>query len=368
MSIRIDTKDIQNIFDSLTNTFSYVTHNKDSLQVNLSNEQRQLIRNILNGSHKTYKYILFTALASKSVLPNINPVALQANANVTGAYDARSIAHKAVVPFERKFLHNALGGSNEPFLNKPARFPTLSSANAVRKGADKAKLDELVKILPTFNSSDIAQQGVVYAINLLQSKIPVQTNLVNNQNNNSLSPDQIKHLLTDLLSESFGGQILPLVIGTALSISYLPINSNINIIVHPVNESGSSSLEVGDIDVYLENNLFFTVEAKDKEFSQYDINHASDKAFTNNVQTIFFIYGKNIHANIHEIQSSLELAHSKDLLLSVESISAFLDNHLCVPYVITLSQLYCVIQKIIIQANMTDDLKNYIQGYFTTNF
>ena len=40
----------------------------------------------------------------------------------------------------RIFLGNRLGGSNEPFLNKPARFTELSETNAVRGGKNKNTL------------------------------------------------------------------------------------------------------------------------------------------------------------------------------------------------------------------------------------
>lgn len=73
------------------------------------------IKQVLEGNHKTYKYILFNGLLAKATNNSINPLALQAGAPIIGAYDARSLCHKVVVPFERNFLQNALGGSNEPF-------------------------------------------------------------------------------------------------------------------------------------------------------------------------------------------------------------------------------------------------------------
>ena len=92
------------------------------------------IKAVLTGSHKTYKYVLLTGLLAKATDSSVNALALQAGAPFDGAYDARSLCHGVIVPFERDFLQNALGGSNEPYLNKPARFTHLSSNNAVRKG------------------------------------------------------------------------------------------------------------------------------------------------------------------------------------------------------------------------------------------
>ena len=62
------------------------------------------IETILHGSHKTYKYILITQLLAKSVNEQINALAIQSGAPLEGAFDARSLCHKVIVPFERNFL------------------------------------------------------------------------------------------------------------------------------------------------------------------------------------------------------------------------------------------------------------------------
>ena len=81
-----------------------------------------LIDFVLDNTHLTYKYILVTALASKAADESINPLALQAGSALPGSYDARSVCHGVIVKFEMTELGKALGGSNEPYLNKPARF------------------------------------------------------------------------------------------------------------------------------------------------------------------------------------------------------------------------------------------------------
>src|SRR5690349_18380445 len=108
---------------------------------------------ILKGTHKTYKYILVNGLLAKATKVTINALSLQAGAPIDGAYDARSLCHDVLVPFERDFLENSLGGSNEPFLNKPARFTHLSESNAVRRGNDKITLGLLIEIFEFITTS-----------------------------------------------------------------------------------------------------------------------------------------------------------------------------------------------------------------------
>lgn len=109
---------------------------------------------ILKGSHKTYRYVLVTALLAKSVNKDVDILSLQAKDSSVGAYDARSLCHKVIVPFERSTYPNSLGGSNEPFLNKPARFQRLAMTNAVRSGNDSKILESMINTLSEIKTKD----------------------------------------------------------------------------------------------------------------------------------------------------------------------------------------------------------------------
>jgi hypothetical protein len=57
------------------------------------------IDSILRGPHKTYRYVLVTALLAKSTNKDVDILSLQAKDNSVGAYDARSLCHKVIVPY-----------------------------------------------------------------------------------------------------------------------------------------------------------------------------------------------------------------------------------------------------------------------------
>src|SRR5688572_7946177 len=113
----------------------------------LTKQQQQAISAIILGDHKTFRYILITALLGKVVEPDVHMRSIQQGADLDGAYDARSLCHDVWVPFEREHLDNRLGGSNEPYLNKPARFPAVEKTNAVRAGSDRMLLNMLYNLL-----------------------------------------------------------------------------------------------------------------------------------------------------------------------------------------------------------------------------
>lgn len=74
-----------------------------------------LIERILRGSHKTYRYILVNALLAKATNESINIFSLQKGDGTDGKYDARSLCHKVVVPFETLKLPGSSEGQTNLF-------------------------------------------------------------------------------------------------------------------------------------------------------------------------------------------------------------------------------------------------------------
>lgn len=122
----------------------------------LDNEIAQNIKTVLTGTHKTYRYILVNALLAKATNDKVDALSLQKGDGRGGKFDARSLCHKVIVPFEKLELPGCLGDSNEPFLNKPARFVSLSPDNAVRAGKDRETLETLISILSQISTSEQA--------------------------------------------------------------------------------------------------------------------------------------------------------------------------------------------------------------------
>jgi hypothetical protein len=82
----------------------------------------------VNSKTKTYRYVLPTQLLAKVVDPSLDSRCLQLARGGKGAFDARSLCHKIIVPFD-KANHNVLGGSGEPYASNPVRIPEISRAH-----------------------------------------------------------------------------------------------------------------------------------------------------------------------------------------------------------------------------------------------
>lgn len=97
----------------------------------------ECVRCAVNSSTKSYRYVLPTQIVAKLARGSLDCRCLQAVRGGMGAFDARTIAHKVVVPFDQA-NHSVLGGSPEPYVNNPLRVPEVS---AKYRKAQKNKTD-----------------------------------------------------------------------------------------------------------------------------------------------------------------------------------------------------------------------------------
>ena len=249
------------------------------------------IGGVILGSHLTYRYIFLNGLLAKATDQTINPITLQAGSELPGAYDARSLCHKVVVKIERELLSSRLGGSNEPFLNKPARFPELSENNAVRRGRDKEILLSVIWILggvPNDHFAYEALKDVIYFV-LRRPARDISQQISREGDWNSI--EEICFFIENFMSESMEGETSALVGGVAFDLLNKITKENLTVMVHPINQSGASSREISDIDVFHQEILIYTVEVKDKTFSQQDVDHAVSKAIGAGHNCLLFLMG-----------------------------------------------------------------------------
>ena len=264
------------------------------------------VSSILKGSHKTYKYVLVNALLAKATNEDVDVFSLQAKDSSDGAYDARILCHKVIVPFERNFLNNALGGSNEPFLNKPARFTRIDSDNAVRKGKDRETLNTLIEIFNSVETSDDALEllkASMYILDEISKTIDSEYDvslLDLNVDDEKGNAQRILDYIYKLIKNPCEGEICPLIVASLEKLS--DFSNVLKVIPHNVNESGSSSKEIGDIDILDNNNkIIVSIEVKDKTFSKEDVQHAILKFKKGDVPQSMFIYGYNVQFNKQEV-------------------------------------------------------------------
>jgi hypothetical protein len=248
------------------------------------------IKELILGEHVTFRYMLVTAVLALAVNENVNPLVLQKGSSMEGAYDARSLCHKVFVPFERECLASRLGGSNEPFLNKPARFKEISLANPVRGGRDKRYLQVLFLLLEQIEAMEAFDTLCDIMHTILQRGSQAVEGLLS-QKGCAGDRSRLLHFVELLVQESHQGEICVLVVGSLMSMLAPLYGEGFFVRVHPANQSGASSKETSDIDVYDGVSLLYTVEVKDKAYTKADMEHAAKKVALSLFETLLFVEG-----------------------------------------------------------------------------
>lgn len=251
----------------------------------------QNISAVVLGGHLTYRYILINGLLAKSANSACNPICLQAGAGLDGAFDARSLCHKVLVPIERELLGSRLGGSNEPFLNKPARFPTLSKDNAVRGGRDTMLLRAAIGVLSQDFDADAVLVALKDAIFFTFRRPSRDVSDILGDGGEGVLGISLIEFAEAFIEASVEGETCALLAGAAFSALGIGVKEDWDVIVHPVNQAGSSSNEVSDVDVYRDGKLLHTAEVKDKDFSAQDVEHAVGKAASADHKRLIFLVG-----------------------------------------------------------------------------
>lgn len=327
-----------------------------------NDEISKSIKSILNGDHKTYKYILVNAILAKATNNEIDPLALQAGAPLIGSFDARSLCHQVLVPFERDFLENALGGSNEPFLNKPARFTHLSTDNAVRKGKDKETLNLLIDTLVQIKTSRDAKSYLSCALEFLNQRILQLQSFLDSEIKYNPSLVEIYEFIYRFLEVSYEGETGVIVVGTLEKIFHSRQKQLFKVIAHKVNQSGASSKEVGDVDVFKDHYFFYAIEIKDKDFTEYDLEHAFKKIIDNGGKKGQFIFGRNARFNEDVINAKLEFYEEKGFMTLFMDIFSFSRYMLFKTDMLDKQEFIDTLMETSVEINSKEEVKKWIQN------
>jgi len=274
----------------LQSEWEYVEkHPKESfLDTSVYLFQIEQIRAIVSGEEVTYRYILLTAALSKVAHPSIHYRALQKGSKLQGAYDARSVAHQVVVPFEKSHGER-LGGSNEPYLNRPARYPEFDMSNRDRNRKAQQRLYNLLEFSQTQSQKDgkfprvFLRQILREMMSLPALKESFQVPAV------QVSYAKTIRIINDYLSVSGSGERL-VAVSAALFSSVCPSK----VTAYPVNWSDKFAKTAGDIEFRANEKIVKAAECKDKPIVESDVRHCQMKAKRHNLTEYIILKGAGI--------------------------------------------------------------------------
>ena len=254
------------------------------------------IRHVLRGDELTYRYFLVTSAIAKAVNPNIHYRVIQKGSKLQGAYDARNVAHKVVVPFE-KSRGERLGGSNEPYLNRPARYTEFALTNRDRNPAAQKLLYQLLEKSQIHCQTDASypraflQQVLKEMFRLKPTKFDFRPPPVN------VSLESTEKAINKFLNVSGSGERLVAVCAAAFASLSEILGGRLAIKVYPVNWPDRFAKTAGDLEFYLGDKLEKAAEIKDKPVTESDVRHCNSKARKHKLTEYLILYGAGIVEN-----------------------------------------------------------------------
>ncbi len=268
-----------------------------------------LIRQVLLARDVAFKYIMVTGILGKLTNPEIHPRALQVKSTLPGAYDARSLCHKVLVPFEKDRQLNLFGLSNEPLVGKPARHPEHHKSNAQLKNKRLAAI-----VHEVLERARIAAPAEVEA--MLVGALRVGREIGNTRVVPATDFEtNLRHVLTfahEFLREGDGGARLVAVTGAFVSL----LSESYDVRTYPPSAPDQFSGTVGDVEVSAGGTVCSGYECKHRPLNLDDVRHGIRKARERGVPEYVFVTAEglargqedSVRAEIEGVLDSLDVS------------------------------------------------------------
>jgi len=270
------------------------------------------ITSVLHGSTVTYRYILITGMLAKLMDPHAHPRALQMRSSLTGAYDARSLCHSVVVPFEHS-KGDLWGFSNEPFVNKPARHPEHDKTNPQLRDKAGAALTHDALDWATKASADDLHEALILIMHLGRQRLSTLPKAGKGKGRN-LQP--LRRFIKEFLSVTDGGTRLVSI--TAAFVHLL--NPEADVRAYAPNVADKFGKKAGDIEVYLSDQLVTAYECKDRPFTENDFQHGLRKAVEHRVSEYVFVSGPGLTAPFETLTAMSEASGIDASWTNIEAV------------------------------------------------
>ncbi len=247
-----------------------------------------LIHDCLTSKSKSYHYVLPTHLLAKCVNPSLDAHSIQVSYGGSGAFDARSLAHGVIVPFDQANFC-VLGGAPEPYANNPLRIPAVTPAyaSAQKQQNDWAKLIAVLDAVE--NAADPAFTAEVFDGVLLEIYRLLADVKVTYPTPNRISLDGTHDLVQQYLAEKSGGdrmEVLTTALFHTIGVRFKLFDE---VRREKVNTADRPSGMSADIECRADGKTVLLVEVKDRSLTLVQLGAKLDRVRAAHISEILFI-------------------------------------------------------------------------------
>lgn len=268
---------------------------KNKLQNSLSDADLiNIIQVCVNSKTKTYRYVLPTQLIAKLVDPSLDCRCLQALRSGSGSFDARTVAHQVIVPFDQA-NEGVLGGAPEPYVNNPVRVLEVSEQyRAPQKNKDDwDKLCKVLSLIQNRNSRKFTEAILKQVLAEIYRRLEGVRVVYPTPSRISLA--KCLKLITDYLGEQSGGDRLLALSSALFAVIGKRFRLYSNVRRAKITASDLATGLLADLECVTDKDkIVLTVEVKDKELTISQMRGKIRTIREKQVSEIFFIAQRGV--------------------------------------------------------------------------
>jgi hypothetical protein len=245
----------------------------------------------VNSKTLTYRYVLPTQVLAKCADRSLNATCVQATSGLQGAFDARSVCHQVIVPFDIR-NERVLGGSPEPYINNPIRVPTISAGSRADK-KDKVGWDALCTVVDYVEGDGDPLTVLRYLLIAIYERMSATK--VTYGVPRRISIDQCGVLLAHYLAEGSGGDRALAVVAALLKTVGHRFGIFADVRRGNINASDRASGQTADVECLdAGGNLVLVAEVKDKALTLSHVEAKIPAIRSAGVSEVFFFLQQGI--------------------------------------------------------------------------
>lgn len=284
----------------------------------------KLINDCINSKTKSYRYVLPSQVLAKLVDKSLDCRSIQKAWEADGSFDARSIAHLVIVPFDQS-NYQVLGGSAEPYVNNPLRCAAVTKDFRNRQ-KNKSDWDKLTEILEKIEEIKHAELEKYYKQILLAIYRRLSDIRITYPTPSRISFSRTLHIIEKYLEQKSGGERLE----TIVTAMFLTIGEKFQLFDDiqrgKVNAADNSSGSLADIECLKEGEKKLLVEVKDRKLALTHLESKIDKARVDRVKEILFL-SKGIETGSEDgVNTKIESEFVSGQNIYVIDFDSFLKN------------------------------------------
>jgi hypothetical protein len=287
------------------------------------------LERIVKEGGSTYPYVLLTQLLGKCVKSDLNALCLQESSDLPGAWDARSLASKVIVPWNDAVGRPISGANPDPYVNNPARHKNFGEEMR-SKAKNKEHYDFLHMLMKEVQASPQERIADIFRWSLIEIRRHLEAN-----DNAYFGPPRVS--LNDIVSvvKSFiavpsNGVRLQVITYATLKILSNAFSDFGTIRSYPTNSSDRASGRAGDVErINKSGAVDFAIEVKDETLSQAELGNTILKARAANVfNVLFVVQGNPVVDDNQAVAERISQEFSRGVDVNVAPADDFLRNTL----------------------------------------